>query len=371
MNVEKQTYLNTEQLQSLFEKQGKAVACYGAGSRYGGIRFRLHSKAKVVLKAEFHSIAAQAEICLDGASVCKTANKVSRFEFILSQGDHVFDVDCTSHGGFIVTAEAPGLSEGARYFDRIGGHSVGGETVLYMSNGDRGATSIRRTSNSEEISVLSSPLYDAAYLYDATNGVYTSTVAYITATDGRKKASTYFNRSQNFTVTRVDDVAICDGRTLEAGANYLAAYVYNGGSMRFLRGNHGSRIDTSSVMEWQTPVLRIVSAQKGSVLMLQSRDYVWTALFFHAEGQKELCFTRNTFHYDEIPLCRNRYVAPTATVSNEDGTPTFYYKREDGKLMRMAYGEDPTEVGYQEAYHPGVDGGGYMQYAGELQYQNA
>ena len=367
MNVEKQTYLNTERLQALFEKREEAVACYGAGNRYGGVRFSLRARTAVTVTVDFHSVSEQASLYLDGALVAKTQNKVYRFLLQLSPGDHVAEVDCASHGGFVVKAEAAGLTEGARYFDRVGGRSSEGETVLYMANGDRNVTSYRQTSGGLETTVLSTPLYDAARLYD--NGAYTSTVAYIESISGRQKAHLYINRDLQFNVTRLESVAICDGRTLESSANYLAAYVADGGKTTFLRCVHNTRIDSSAKFSWGTPLLRVASAQCGSVLMLQNKNYLWMAMYFHPDGEKALAFTRHTFHYDEIPLCRNRYVAPSATV-DEDGAPIFYYKREDGTLLRMAYGEAPTEVGYAEGYHAGTDGG-FWQYAGEVRYETA
>lgn len=367
MNVEKQTYLNTERLQALFEKREEAVACYGAGSRYGGVRFSLRARTAVTVTVEFHSLQAPASIYLDGRLVAKTENKVYRFALQLSQGEHVAEVDCSSHGGFVVKAAAAGLSEGARYFDRVGGQATEGETVVYMANGDRNVTSYRNTAGGLEISVLSTPLYDAARLYDGS--AYTSTVAYIESTSGRQKAHLYINRDLNFSVSRLESVAICDGRTLESGANYLAVYVADGGKATFLRCVHNTRIDTSAKLAWEEPLLRVASAQSGSILLLQNKNHLWTAMYFHPDGEKALAFTRHTFHYDEIPLCRNRYVAPSATV-DEDGAPVFYYRREDGVLLRMAYGEAPTEVGYAEAYHAGTEGG-FWQYAGEVRYETA
>ena len=367
MNVEKQTYLNTERLQALFEKREEAVACYGAGSRYGGVRFSLRARTSVTVTVEFHSPAAEASLCLDGALVAKTQNKVYRFTLQLSQGDHVAEVDCASHGGFVIKAVAAGLTEGARYFDRVGGHSSEGETVVYMANGDRVVSAYRQTPTGLEISVLSTPLYDAARMYDGS--AYTSTLAYIESTAGRQKAHLYINRDLQFNVTRLESVAICDGRTLESGANYLAVYVADGGKATFLRCVHNTRIDSSAKLSWEAPLLRVASAQCGSVLIVQNKNYLWTAMYFHPEGEKALSFTRHTFHYDEIPLCRNRYVAPSATV-DEDGVPVFYYRREDGTLLRMAYGEVPTEIGYAEAYHAGADGG-FWQYAGEVRYEAA
>ena len=168
----------------------------------------------------------------------------------------------------------------------------------------------------------------------------------------------------------MEDVAVCDGRTLEAGADYLAAYVSDGGKLTLVRCNDGQTVGASDSLVWEKPVLRVSSAQKGSVLMTQSPDYVWTAFFFNSEGDCAIAFGQNVFHYAEIPLCRNRYVAPDATIDEEDGTPVFYYKTEDGRLMRMAYGEEPTQIGYGEGYHAG-ESGGFMQFAGEVKYQAA
>ena len=135
MDIEKQTYLNTEQLQTLFEKKGKAVACYGSSARYGGVRFTMRSKGKVSLSVAFYSIGADATICVDGLTVAVTRYLRSHYELSLSKGEHVFDVGCTSHGGFTLSVEGGSVEEGARYFDRVGGHSADGEIVVFTSNG--------------------------------------------------------------------------------------------------------------------------------------------------------------------------------------------------------------------------------------------
>ena len=369
MNVEKQTYFNTEQLQSLLEKQGEAVECFGSGSRYGGVRFTLHAQSKVALEVAFDSISATASICLDGAIVAKTAKKVSRFEVLLGKGEHVFDVDCATHGGFVIRVSGTGLSEGARYFDRVGGYSSDGETVVYFSNGNRSVTRYRKTSSALQTSVISSPFYDAAQLYDKTNGEYTASVATVAVVNNGQKMHLYLGHDVLVQMGNVEGVAICDGRTLGAGADYLAVCVYGGGKAAFFRANDGGDVDETARCEWATSVLRVVSAQSGSILLMQNKNHVWTALYFHAEGENELRFTNHTFRYDLIPLCKNRYVAPTA-LADEDGAPIFYCKREDGKLVKIEYGASPVELGFQEAYHPGLSGG-FWQYAGEAQYEAA
>ncbi len=371
MNIEKQTYLNTEQLQGLFEKNGIAVSCYGAGSGCGGVRFYLSSKAKVTFEVRFHAVSAAAALRVDGTLVATTSRLTSRFELTLGKGDHVFDLSCSSHGGFVISASAHGLEPARAYFDRVGGHANASETVVYMSNGDRDVVSYRKTSSSLETATLSTPLYDDANLYDKTNDVYTQTKAYVTSVENGAKV--LLNLSRDLTITvdgKVEDVAVCDGRTLDAGADYLAAYVSDGGKLTLLRCNDGQTIGTSDSHVWEKPVLRVSSAQKGSVLMTQSPDYVWTAYFFNGEGDGSVAFGQNVFHYSEIPLCRNRYVAPDATIDEEDGTPVFFYKTEDGRLMRMAYGDEPSLVGYGEGYHAG-ENGGFVQFAGEVKYQAA
>lgn len=368
MNIEKQTYYNTELLQQLLEKRGKAVACYGSASRLGGVRFHLSGQTKVVLEVNFHTMGTQAYLRLDGDLLAKTSNRTSRFETVLPKGDHVFEAESTSHGGFVIEAEGAGLTEGARYFDRVGGHASSEETVVYMGNGDSKAIKYCRVDSSLQRTILTSPMYDDAYLYDKSGGVYTSTLAYVTALDDRSKMLLHVNSDEIVQMGKVESLAICDGRTLGSGTDYLVGCVHNGGTLTFFRVG-GVSANASARCDWGKPVLRIVSAQQGSVLMIQNKNNVWTALYFHPQGEKSLVFTGCTLRYDEIPLCKNQYVAPSAGEIDQNGFPVFYYKREDGKLVR-AEGEQVTELGRQEAYHPGVVGG-FWQYAGEVSFESA
>ncbi|HAE89050.1 MAG TPA: hypothetical protein DCG79_04210 [Clostridiales bacterium] len=369
MNIEKQTYYNTELLQQLFEKRGKAVACYGTLSRLGGVRFHLGAQTKVVLEVRFHSMGTQASIRLDGDLLAKTSYRTSRFEVDLPKGDHVFEAESTSHGGFVIEAEGAGLTDGARYFDRVGGHASEDETVVYMANGDSKAIKYCRVGSTLQRTILSSPTYDDAYLYDKSGGAYTSTIAYVTAVDGRSKMLLHVNADQLVEMGKVESLAICDGRTLGTGADYLVGCVHDGGTLTFFRAGAGIGVGSSARCDWDRSALRVVSAQQGSVLIVQGKNYVWTALHFHPQGQKSLVFTGCTLRYDEIPLCKNKYVAPSAGEIDQNGVPVFYCKREDGKLVRKD-GEQTTELGWQEAYHPGVVGG-FWQYAGEVDFESA
>ena len=370
MNIEKQTYLNTERMQAMFEKAGSAVACYGPNSRFGGVRFCLAASAKVAFEVDFYTIAADASVYVGGYLACKTARPSSRFCLMLSKGEHLLDVDCTSHGGFVLKVSAAGLSEGRLYFDRTGGHSLAGETVVYLTNGERGASSYRRTAGGLEVALLSSPVFDDAYLFDKVNGVYTDDRAYIGTGVSRSHAFLNFRNTVTLPAnSRVEHVAICDGMTLGDNADFIAAYVYDGAKLCFARVLGAAADDSDHLLDYDKPVLRVVSAQRGSVLMLQQPGGVWTAFAFNEYGESALHFGQITLHYDEVPLCKNPVVAPSATV-DEEGSTIFSPDKEDGRLWRRELNGAPQVVGYQEAYHAGVSGG-FMQFCGEVKYQNA
>ena len=368
MNIEKQTYLNTELLQSLLVKEGRVVGCYGAGCPVGGVRFILRSKGKVALTAEFRSVSSDAVICLDGLILAETLYPTSHYEVTLSKGEHVFDVLCTGHGGYVLTVEGVGVEEGVRYLDRVGGHVEEDETHLYLSRGRRGAVAYRRTNDSEEITGLSVPLYDDALLYDKQNRAYTTTVRNVSyhPSEGRVYLSTA-NTESFLTGSGVRSVAISDGSTLENTASFLVMYVEKDGKARLFTPRDDQPLTSAESCVWGENLLRAVSAQRGSILLMQTTDGVWKGYYFHPQGEETLTVSAyNVFHYDEVLLGRNKYTSPSA-VTDDEGVPTFYYRKEDGKLMRMTFGETPVEIGYQEGYHPGHNGG-YYQYAGEVQY---
>ena len=371
MNIEKQTYLNTELLQSLLVKEGRVIGCYGAGCPVGGVRFVLRAKGKVSLTAAFSSLSSDAVICLDGLILSETRYLTSHYEVTLSKGDHFFDVLCTTHGGYVLTVEGVGVEEGVRYLDRVGGHVEEDETLLYLSRGNRGAVAYRRTNDSEEITGLSVPLYDDALLYDKQSGAYTATVRHVAFHADQGRVILSIGRNETFlTGGGVRGVAICDGSTLENTASFLVMYVEKDGKARLFTPTDDQALTSAQGCNWGENLLRVVSAQRGSILMMQSTDHVWKGYYFHPEGAKTLTVSAyNVFHYDEVPLGRNNYTSPSA-VTDEEGVPIFYYRKEDGKLMRMTYGETPVEIGYQEGYHPGHNGG-YYQYAGEVRYETA
>ena len=370
MNIEKQIYLNTEQLQSLYERSGEAKACYGSLSKYGGVYFYMRSKAKVTLSVAFESISSFAKMCLDGQMLAESMNPHSHFELILAKGLHVFDVECTTHGGFTVTAKGVGLEEDRRYFDRVGGHSGEAETVVYTSNGDRGVNAYRKTSSTNTLSRLSSYFFDDALYYDKANSRYTDTVRSASTGAARSTVTLSIGRSESYTVRKIRSIAMTDGRTLETGADYIVATVGEGRALQLLRVKDQTAISPTDFVTMHKPALRVVSAQRGSILIVQGMDYAWTGYFFHAEGNKVIAFGEDSYHYEEIPLGRNRYLAPSATIDEDEGTPIFYFRKESGELVRRPYDGVESTIGYMESYHEGI-GGGYMQYAGELQYVTA
>ena len=367
MNIEKQTLYNTEQLKELYEKRVRAVGCFGKSRRYGGVRFLLRRKAEVTLGADFLSLEGGGTFYLDGARLGGSEKPFFETKVTLEAGEHLFEGDfAVTHGGFRIYAEGVGLEEGRRYFDRIGGYQSGSETVVYEKNGDRTITKYTYASGALSSAETSNTFYDEAYLYDRTNGAYTATRRSLSSsvTD----ALTVNNGvSQSIGSGVIKSAAICDARTLEAGADYLVAYTDANGNLRFYRTEENALYDASCLRDPIVGIRRVLSAQKGSIFLVEDKSGFWTGWFFHAAGANALAFSQRTFHYDKIPLCRNRHVAPSATASDADGTPIFWYRREDGKLMRFAHGGTPTFVGYEEGCYP-ASSGKLVQSEGDLRY---
>ena len=368
MNIEKQIFYGVEQLQEMNKKNDTLVANFGAECACGGIRFSTLVKKELVITVEFQSIEGEGTFLFDGVIVTKTAKAFSRFVLNPAKGEHVFEAKFPlAHGSFRILLEgACGLQAGHCYHDFRGGFADQDQTVVYLRN-DKGPV----TKFSCENGVITQTpceelMYDEAYLYDKTNQQYTTTRRYVYTLDGRK-FYIYLGTLLNFTKTGLKGVAICDGRTLENGADYLVAFIDGAGKMQFLRSEEMTAYNNTRYSNGITGTNKVVSAMRGSVFMAETADHYWNGYFFHSQGANVLNFTQHTFHYDLIPLGRNKYYTPTATVKEADGTPIFFYRTEDGVLMKKEYGQDPVVFGYAEAYHPGM-GGGLWQHEGEICY---
>ena len=364
MNIEKQIYYNTEELQERMLREKKLVVCFGSGNRYGGLRISVKRNTNVSFSIEFESLSNLATFRLDDALVAKSSKTHSHIALRLEKGEHVFEIDAgTTHGAFKIEAEGVGIEEGHLYIDRVGGYFDDQNTVVYLRNGDGFATKNQYTDALVKTET-NYRYYDEAYLYDKTNAVYAATKRYIYSYDGAK-LYVIVGRTLTLTTQKLNGAAICDARTLEDGADYIVAYINHNGELVFMRTVEGERYNSSHYSAAFPGFERVVSAQRGSIIMAENKDHVWSAYYFHPNGEKELVFSRNTFHYDEIRLCRNRHCSPTATIDETTGEPIFYYKQEDGKLMKLVYGSTPTLWSYEEAFHPGSTGG-LCQFEGEL-----
>ena len=368
MNVEKQIYYNTEQLKELYEKKKKAMACYEPNRQFGGVRFFLRRRTEVVLQVRFLSVNGSAEYYLDGLCMGVCAKPFFRAVLTLDKGEHIFDLDIYYvHGGFCISAEGAGLVQGESYADRVGGCSEGSDCVVYLRNGDR--TLIRFLYSGGTImktGITDSRLWDKAVLYDRAEGSYLDNACFVHA--GSSDDLTVENGvTQVLSLPGLVSAAVCDARTLEAGADYLVAYTNASGELHLLETVQGQAYSAISDVMLSEGVRRVVSAQKGSVLFAEDKEGIWKAYYFHANGEKSLVYPAHTFHYSVIPLGKNHACAPDATVDDSDGTPVFYYRKEDGRLLRCSYGGTPVTVSYAEAYHP-VTGGGLLQSEGEMKY---
>ena len=359
MNIEKQTLYNTEYLQELVRNAEKMTAAFGASRTRGGLYFSLRKAAKVVLRFEAASIDGSGRLFLDGALVGVVDKREAEIALKLEAGEHLFEFVSdtgSEHGDFSLTAQGICAEVGRQYLERVGGYSNDTQTVVYLKEGDETVVKNLYENGALTATAQNNYHYDEAHLYDRVNSAYTNTRRYVYSTT-KDRFYVYTGKSNYLNQTAFRSVAICDARTLETGADYLVAYVTANGELHFLKTTDNARYNSNCYSETFTGYRRVLSAQRGSIFLAENKDRFWTALYFHAQGQKTLTFPQNVvFHYDAIPLGRNRRVAPNATIDETDGTPVFYFKKEEGALMRMALGEEATAVSYADALHPGAAG---------------
>ena len=366
MNVQKQTYLNTVGLETRYQKTVTVKRSFGADRKRGGIFFTMKSKGRVCLSVDYRSLSGKVTVLLDGEVVACTAVPFVVAELKAEQGEHLFEaVTTATHGAFTMTAEGYSLEEEKVYADRVGGATSGSEGSVYIKNGKGAVDKYLLSGDALTRTEKSEIFYDEAYYYDRTQGQYTSTKRYCYATS-ESAFHVYTGTDCTFLYEDIGGLAICDARTLETGADYLVAFVDRGGVLRFLRVTDGAVTFGPNELATTTfsGMRRVVSAQRGSVFLAEDAGHVWHGYFFHPNGEKVLSFPSHVLHYDEYVLTRNRNCAPTATV-DEEGAPVFYYKREEGALMRYPTGEVPTQIAYAEAFHP-MPSGGLLQFGGEL-----
>ena len=154
--------------------------------------------------------------------------------------------------------------------------------------------------------------------------------------------------------------AICDGYSLPDGVDYLVAYAASGG----LFVGKAAADQAIAMADFSDPIagiVRVTSAQKGSVLMTQNAEGIWKAMYFHPSGDHTLSCGGVTIPYYEIALTRNRLVAPNAQLEGSPLRPAFYYRTEAGVLMRLLYGGTPTKKCYLQAYLPATGSGLSLQ----------
>lgn len=363
MNIEKATYLNTLQAAEGSGSKRCFFASYAAGRIGGGIRFSVKGRCKVRLCADYHTLGAQATLLLDGKPIVCTARPRTDVEVRLEKGEHIFEAESpVSHGGVTLSVEGVGLVRSGPYGDRVGGCYSATECVVYLKRGNGGVEKCVYNGSTVTYTAKSERYYDEAYLYDPNAADYSA-----------NKCACYAG-TQNFSidngVTRVYSypgvlgVAVCDGRTLPSGTNYLVAFADKYGALRFVRVSQGGSIVAADFSEKVADVRRVVSAARGSVILAEGADRWWTAYYFHPLGEKTLTIGENIFPYDEIEVGKTGGFAPTATT-DEDGAPILYYRTEDGKLIYCDAEGSTAHVAYAESYHP-AETGGLLQSEGEL-----
>ena len=364
MNIEKETYYSTLRLEELYARQGRAAASYGGARNLSGVCFALGARGKVRLTADHRSLSGKATLMLDGKVIAITSKPFFEAELRLEKGEHVFSESVSgSHGGVLLLAEGNGIKRGEAYLDRVGGSASDGECVVYLKRAD-GAVE-KWTYDGQTLSSLSrtEKLFDEAFLYDSALGAYTATKRQCFA--GPNNFTVISGVSNVFSYAGIKGLAMCDSRTLTAGADYLVAFVDANGALRFVRVEDGTVLSSSDLSAKIADAKRVVGAQRGSIFLVEGTDRFWRADYFHAEGEKTLTIGEYAFRYDEIAIGKTTGVAPTATT-NEAGAPVLYCRTEEGRMKRLDPNGNERVLGYGEAYHP-APSGGLLQFEGELE----
>lgn len=364
MKVEKQTYLNTEHLNELYEKKGTASSSYPSGRTYGGVRFRLRRKASVFLSAEVENPTGTVTLFLDGLILLKSASPHIRFELKIDKGAHLFDLRSdAANDGFCLTANGVGLEADRAYTERVGGYSTDSANYLFLRHGNRLTEKVTASSGSISSESQSGIMKDAALRFNKSTGFYTSDLATISAS-GTTSLAVDTGTSATLSTTGLTSAAICDGYTLPSGVDFLVAFVADN-KLYVGKASAGQGITSSDFATPISDIVRVVSAQRGSVLMTENAEGLWKAMYFFSSGSKSLTCGGTAIPYEEISLVRNRAFAPTCHIEGALLSPAFYYRTEEGALMRLMYGSTPVKRGYAEAFHPG-DVSSMVQYCGEV-----
>ena len=359
MNYEKQTYLNTEQLNELYRKETVLTASVPSARKVGGLRFLVGAAQKVRLELTFPALNGTYTPYLDGKPVMTKAAPRFTAEIPAEKGEHIFEfVSSASHGGAILRVSGIGIREGGRYLSVVGGYYTDSQTVVYMKRGDRNAEKVLLESGALGITALDDALYDACLYYDKGNASYTSSLLYIRSDD---PAALIVNSGQESTITLqgLRSAAICDGQALPSGHDALIAYVGADNVLHFCTAVRNGGVSTSAATV--SNVKRVLSAMRGTTLLVQDGENVWRAYVFGATGEKSITVGGSTLYYTVLLLAKSECCPPTADLECPSMTHRFYYKDAKGVLVKRGSQGQAETVGYADAYCPGKDSGIFIQ----------
>ena len=363
MDLQKAIYLNTLPTGEV-ERKERVVSSYAAGRKRGGLRFCMKRTGKVRIVMDYRTLTEVTTLLLDAKPIIATSRPYAEILLELERGEHLIDaVSPASNGGLTLSAEGVGVVRNGPYFDRVGGCVTPDGCIVYLKRGNGKLEKWVYDGSAFTYTTRQEYFYDEAYRYDHSLSDYTSTRRACTGSLSSFTVSS--GVSTTFSYSNIGGLAMCDGRTLSTGADYVVGFVDRVSALRFMRVVDGSAVSSSDVSDPIADARRVVSAGRGSILLAEGTDLGWTAYWFHPQGEHTILFGTNEQHYDVIPIGKTGGCCPTATV-DADGAPILYFRREDGRLLRCGPKDSvPKKVAYAEAYQPTASSG-LLQVDGEL-----
>jgi len=366
MNYEKQTFLNTEQLRDQYRHEQTVSASVPSARTVGGIRFHCEAAANVRLELYFPALSSSYKPYFDGKVVAFNDLPYFTMNVMAEKGDHIFDfVSTEAHGGALLRVSGVGVREGRRYFERIGGYYTSTQIFAYMKSGDRLLEKVAYANGEFTVTTVPSLLFDACLHYNKANEYYVGSLGYINTS---QTAKLYINCGTGVVVNTqtIASAAIVDGHSLPIGHDYLIAYSDTSGVLHFYTAVRNGAVTESSTT--LNGIKRVVSAQRGSVLLVQNLENVWRAFVF-GSGSNSITVGNDTIPYTVYDLSRSGVVAPTADLEYSTLKKLFFYKDASGVLVTRELDGEPTALGYADAYIAG-QGVGLFVHDNELQVKD-
>ncbi len=355
MNYEKETYLNTEEIRESYRREGAVRGALAAGCKAGGVRFYTSAQVRISAEVLLTGETGEYVIALDGVPLSSKKAPYSLIEATTAKGEHCFEILSNGdHGGATFSVSGVSVKRGAPYLSFAGGAYNGNKLTAFVKRGDRITEKYEYDSGNLIVSERTEKYADMAYAFDKTQNAYTVNAATLSVSRSNDLTFSFggsFTRSLNSCV----GASLIDGSSLPVGAAFLAAYLEEEGTLRFiLVDDSGVPILSDTVIEG---VSSVKSAARGSAFLISSSDGTWKMLSFGETGENSVVAGSYTMPYSERLVVRSKGFEPSVDLRGGSFTPTFYCKNASNLLVRRSLSGDTAVLSYAEGYFPGESAG--------------